>query len=274
MELYRIYLTDIKDSKKTAKKAAAITGRSWLFHWLDFLLSVVRYGVGPKQYSEGGFYKLRSFDRKKTYTRQRRDKLCKVFNDKKYQHILQNKTEFNDYFKEYVTRNWIFCKTSTTGQIEEFLKCNNGVLIKPVDGTKGQGIHILNKEGRGNSEIANSLIGKDILLEELLVQHHQMCYANKAVNTLRITTVMDANGVVHVLKTSFRCGIGDSIVDNYSAGGVIYPVNNEYCRIEGPGGNGIYGQSVFVHPGSDVFMVGRDIPFLKEAIELVKMGKI
>ena len=66
MELYRPIKTDLKDSLWAAKKVAALTGRSVLYHLFDFLFSVVRYGVGPKQYSVGDFYKLRSFDRAKT----------------------------------------------------------------------------------------------------------------------------------------------------------------------------------------------------------------
>ena len=221
MELYKIYRTDVKDGIKAAKKVANVSGQSTIYHYVDFLLSVIRYGVGPKQYSEGGFYKLRSFDREKTYTRQRRDKLCKVFNDNKFLHILRNKNEFNDYFNSFIKRDWIYCKTSSALQIKEFLKRNKRVLVKPVDSTKGQGIYELGKAGKSFEDIAYSLSGANAILEELLIQHPQMCYANKSLNTLRINTVLDAEGTVHVIKTSLRCGVGESIVDNYSAGGVL-----------------------------------------------------
>lgn len=270
MELYKPYLTDIKDSFKVAKKVATKTGQPILYHLVDFLFSVVRYGVGPKQYSEGGFYKLRSFDRNKTYTRQRRDRLCGLFNNKQYRHYLQNKNEFNSYFRSFISRNWIYCKTASITQIECFLKNNDRVIVKPIDSTKGQGIKELNKKGKTVTEIATSFSGTDILLEELLIQHPQMCYANNSVNTIRITTVLDSCGEAHIIKISFRCGIGESIVDNYSAGGVLYPVNMHYCRIEGPGNSSLLGDSVFIHPGTDIFMPGRVIPCLNEAIELVK----
>lgn len=270
MELYRPIKTDLKDSLWAAKKVAALTGRSVLYHLFDFLFSVVRYGVGPKQYSVGDFYKLRSFDRAKTYTRQRRSRLCAAFNDKGYRHILQNKNEFNEFFHDFIGRDWIFCKTASREQIEEFLKSNDRIIVKPVDGGMGQGVHELKREGKTEKEIAESFCGENTLLEEFLIQHPQMCYANKSVNTLRITTVLDSKGEAHIVKTNFRCGIGDSIVDNYSAGGVLYPVNNEYCRIEGPGSNSKLGDAILIHPGTDSFMPGRTIPFLSEALELVK----
>ena len=270
MELYRIYKSDLKDCVKVARTVSAITGQSSLYHLVDFLYSVVRYGVGPKQYSEGGFYELRSFDRKKTYTRQRRDKLCREFNDKKYLHILKNKNEFNQYFKDYINRDWIWCETASVDQIEAFLNQNNRILVKPGNSTKGKGVHELEREGRAIRDIANSFFGTNTILEELLVQHPQMCFANKSVNTLRINTVLDSSGIVHVIRVSFRCGIGESIIDNYSAGGVLYPVNSKFGRIEGPGRTRSRGQTVFVHPGTDSFMVGREIVFFKEALEMVK----
>ena len=270
MELYKIYKSDLLTSIKVAQKVAGKTGMSTFYHLVDFLLSVVMYGVGPKQYSEGGFYKLRSFDRKKTYTRQRRNKLCNLFNDRKYLHFLRNKNEFNEYFKKFITRDWIYCKTASIEQIEEFLNRNDRVLVKPVDSTKGQGIHELEKDIKGVGNIANSMVGTDTVLEELLIQHPQMCYENKSVNTLRITTVLDRDGIAHIIKTNFRCGIGNSIVDNYSAGGVLYPVNNKYGRIEGPGNNKVLGDAILIHPDTDFFMIGRDIPYLKEALKLVQ----
>lgn len=270
MELYRIYKSDIKECLKTAKKVSGITGKSTFYHLIDFLSAVVKYGVGPRQYSEGGFYKLRSFDREKTYTRQRRDKLCKMFNDKQYRHILKNKNEFNDYFSKYIGRDWIYCKTASVEEIVEFLNRNDRILVKPVDNTKGHGIHELEKDIKEEINTANSFVGTNTMLEELLVQHPQMCYGNKSVNTLRINTVLDRDGTAHVIKSSFRCGIGDAIVDNYSAGGVLYPVNNRYGRIEGPGLNSMMGVPVFVHPGTKIFMPGRDIPYFKDSLKLVQ----
>jgi hypothetical protein len=97
-----------------------------------------------------------------------------------------------------------------------------------------------------------------------------MCYGNKSVNTLRITTVLDKEGIAHIIKTSFRCGIGDTIIDNYHAGGVMYPINNQYGRIEESGLSDSLGDNIFIHPGTNYFMLGREIPFLREAFLMVQ----
>ena len=97
-----------------------------------------------------------------------------------------------------------------------------------------------------------------------------MCFNNKSVNTLRMMTIMDTSGEVHLLKTALRCGTGDSLVDNFCAGGVIYPIDLQYGRINGPGVTNSLGQQVFIHPGSEIYMLGREIPFWQQAVEFVK----
>lgn len=270
MELYRIYKSDLRESIKTAKEVAKKTGRSTCYHLVDFLSAVVMYGVGPIQYSKGSFYKLRSFDREKTYTKQRIGRLCKLFNDKQYMHIFKNKNEFNDYFKKYVSRDWVYCKTASVQEIEEFISRNDRILVKSVDGSQGIGIYELEKGQKEIVDMANALVGENVILEEFLKQHPQMCYGNKSVNTLRITTVLDKEGIAHIIKTSFRCGIGDTIIDNYHAGGVMYPINNQYGRIEESGLSDSLGDNIFIHPGTNYFMLGREIPFLREAFLMVQ----
>ncbi len=269
MEFYLIRRKELSETKKVATVVSKITGKSKLYHMIDYLYSFIFYGCGPKQYVEGGFFKLRSFDRNITYTKKRRDKIKAYFNDKRYLHICTKKVDFNRYFSDIISRDWIYCKEANEDDIISFVKRHDRIIIKPIGLTKGQGVYELDKSLSMN-EIVQSVIKKDLLMEEFIIQHPLMCYENKSVNTLRITTVLDHSGDVHVIKSSFRCGVGDSIVDNYCAGGVVYPVNMEFGRIEGPGGNIALGQSVYVHPGTDIFMLGREIPFMKDAIQLVK----
>ena len=265
MEWYIISKEDFKNSIKTARCVASITERPVLFHWFDCLFCNFRYGCSPNQYLNGSFYKLRSFDRKRTYTKQRIHTVAAKYNNKSYTHILGNKVEFNKHFASFIKRNWLFCKDSTLAEINLFVETNKKVIVKPINKNKGKGIHVLAK-----GEDVSSFVGKDILLEEYIVQHQNMCFNNKSVNTLRIITILDSVGETHVIKAGFRCGLGEAVVDNYSAGGLAYPINIDLGIIEGPGGNNTLGQNVFVHPGSNIIMVGREIPFWNEAITVVK----
>ena len=61
------------------------------------------------------------------------------------------------------------------------------------------------------------------------------------------------------------------MVDNFRAGGVGYPVNVEHGIIE------TYGvqianrhKQIYVHPGTDIVMVGKAIPYWKETLEMLE----
>lgn len=267
MEFYKPTRKDLKESIRAAKKVSAITGSSFLFHWIDSLYCVIRYGCSPLQYYEGGFFKLRSFDRNEAYTKRRIGKVVARYNDMRYKSLLNNKVEFYKHFADFIRRDWIDCKTASTSEIENFLKRTGHCLIKPAGGSKGKGIQKLQQE---DVKTISQYVGKDYIFEEIIDQHPMMCFNNKSVNTLRMMTIMDSLGEVHLIKVALRCGTGDSIVDNFCAGGVIYPVDLHYGRINGPGLTNSLGQQVFVHPGSEIYMLGREIPFWQQAVECVK----
>ena len=266
MELYVIRRKDLSNSFKVAKIVSRLTGKSILYHWFDCVYCIFRYGCGPSQYYEGGFYKLRSFDREKTYTKRRIDRIRKIYNNKDFEYLLSNKVEFNSLFSRFLKREWIDCRNASFDDIQFFINNVNVILVKPSSMSKGRGIYMLDKRMPDIS----SFVGKDILLEECLVNHPLMCFNNRSLNTLRINTIMDSQGNVNIIKVCLRCGVGDSVVDNFCAGGVVYPVNKEYGRIEGPGCHSLLGQECFVHPGSNIFMLGREIPFWTDVIAAVK----
>jgi len=107
-------------------------------------------------------------------------------------------------------------------------------------------------------------------LEEIVQQHPAMAFGGKSVNTVRVYSVVDGKGGVHILKAVLRAGVGDSIVDNYHSGGVIYPVNVRHGFIEGPGIQRGNEQSVFVHPGTSKIMLGFAIPHWAELLSTVE----
>lgn len=268
MEFYRPHRKDLKECIKSARIISSMTGKSVLYHWIDSIYCMFRYGCCPNQYLEGAFYKLRSFDRQRTFTKYRCYKLRRLFNDSTFNHICDNKVDFNKYFSQFIGRKWISCKECTLEEILSFIEDNNRIIAKPINMTKGKGVFELDRS-KPNKELALSVIGQEILLEEFVVQHPLMCFDNKSVNTLRINTIIDSHGDVHIIKSTLRCGIGASIVDNYAAGGVAYPVNSIYGRVEGPGGNSMRGQELFIHPGTDIFMVGKEIPYWNKVLDLV-----
>jgi len=102
------------------------------------------------------------------------------------------------------------------------------------------------------NQLFNLLKGYSVMIEECIVQHHDMIYGNTSVNTIRAHSVIDKDGEVHLSKMLFRVGVGDSVVDNYAHGGCVYEVQLETGRIISPSLKKD-GTEVYIHPQTDIF---------------------
>lgn len=246
------------------------TGKSKLYHYVDMANCIIRYGCSIRQYSVGGFYKYRSFDRSKIMTYRGWIKIMNICNDPSAIHLLENKSEFNEYFNEFVHRKWMGPKEiQEQGKvgIEKFIRECGSVIVKPIDDMEGRGIYVL-KSSDDMKEAVAKIVEGNVVVEEFIKQHPQMVFGNKSVNTIRMFTILDKQGEVHFIKAILRCGVGDTIVDNYCAGGVIYPIDVKNGIVEDAGMN-FLGQECVQHPGTDIIMLGYPIPHWDEVKDVL-----
>lgn len=251
-----------------ARTVSLVTKKPFLYHFFDCLYCNWKYGCRCYQYSDMDFYKLRSFDRSNTLTSGHLQKASK-YNDAAYMHITERKNEFNEFFSQFIHRDWLYAKDATTNEVTEFVKKHGRVIIKPNASEAGQGIYLLDAADVAQRQL-DGIVGEDIIVEECVVQHPDLCLEGSSVNTIRVATMVDTQGTPHILTAALRCGVGDSVVDNFSTGGVGYPINLELGIIEA------YGVQVtrrhvpvYIHPCTNIVMVGRKIPFWKESLDLV-----
>ena len=107
-----------------------------------------------------------------------------------------------------------------------------------------------------------------VLLEEVIIQHPQMIFGNKSVNTIRAYTVYDDNKkTAYVFKTTLRVGVGDSIVDNSHSGGCAYEVDINTGLIDSPNWSHSHVDE-YIHPGTNICMLGRPIPHWRKVLGL------
>lgn len=256
-------------SRETPKK----TGKSSLFHFFDFLVSYLKYGCSENHYLNEDFYKLRSFDRKNTVTKGRKNKICGIFNDAKFAKYFSDKVLFNRTFGEYVKRDWVYAREATDDEIFSFVSIHKKVIVKPINLNKGRGIYLLDKD-KLSEESLHQLRNDNCLLEEYIDQHPAMQWGSQSVNSIRVITVLDGNGKVHVLKAGMRCGVGNSIVDNFSAGGGFYPLNLNGGFVEGYGEFGCEMNYSGIHPGTDNVIIGFQIPHWNKLIDMIKKAAL
>ena len=113
----------------------------WLY--IDYLMSVIRHRCLIRQYVIGEFWKLSNPERKKRLTYNRIVNLFNSYNNPEYIHYLNEKTDFNAFFKDFVKRDWVHIDNISKEDLYSFIKAHEEVIIKPINGVEGGGIRIL-----------------------------------------------------------------------------------------------------------------------------------
>lgn len=160
-------------------------------------------------------------------------------------------------------------------KLESFGKKHTEYIVKPVYAAFGKGVHkdsLANHESleQAYEEYAHS----GAVLEELICQAGDMARLHPhSVNTLRMPTVLLESGEVRLFHPTLRVGKGDSVVDNFSAGGIsalIDPDTGLLCS-DGADKKGV---RYTEHPDTHVQFKGFQIPEWDKAVEMVKAAAL
>lgn len=258
---------NIRKIYKYSKTFAINNHTNTLLTVLDCLCCKYIHGFSNREFFIGGGVNVRFFRRKNFATYRRALKIINTFNNKDYIHYFDNKVDFLTKFSKYINRDWFYCKAGEYFNYQEFIKKYNKIIRKPLNSWQGKGVTLLNK--LDSEKEYNILVENKVLLEEYIEQNSYMCFGNKSINTIRIFTVLDKSGQVHLIKSVLRAGVGDSLVDNFCAGGIVYSVDDETGIIDSRGLDE-FGNRYIYHPKTKICMLGFQIPFWKEVVNLVK----
>lgn len=165
---------------------------------------------------------------------------------------------------------------SVEGQLKQFFNYDMDAFAKPSDGQLGNGVFSLKiKQGKilvDNKEtiiddLINTILSADYLIQECIYQHPRLAeLCPSTINSIRLQTVMDKNGVVHPFGAGLRMGRFGSSVDNWAKGGVFVGINMDNGQLMD---RGIikpqFGTSTKEHPDTHVVFNGFEIPYYKEA---------
>ena len=245
------------------------THRNRIVIFFDVIISALIHGNGYMDYFEFEFYLLNNKERKTYITSYINNSIIKKYNDKEEMKKFDNKITFDGIYKNYLKRDYIDLSGATCDDFKSFLDKYSKIICKPVDGTGGKGIRVINLDDNIDKEKLyydlkdNNLI----LVEEYLDQHKEMDELyNGSINTLRVISFLDNNGV-HVLKVVLKIGNG-GVVDNFSSGG-MYTFVDDNGKVFVPAideaGN-IYKK----HPITNREIVGFQVPYFKEAMDLIR----
>ena len=174
---------------------------------------------------------------------------------------------------------------SANEQLKSFFSNDMDAFCKPSDGQLGNGIFALRISGGkifvDNKEttvedLISTVVSADYLVQERIYQHEKMSeLCPSTINTIRLITVMDMDGVVHPFGPRLRIGRVGSSVDNWAKGGILVGIDLKTGQLFKKGFlKPQYGTSTEYHLDTKVKFDGFVIPHFQEAVEAaIKLHK-
>lgn len=270
LKVFRLF--SVKTLFKISKKISNKERKSQFRIIFDMILCAFKYQASFHDYLEFEFYNLNETQRETYLTRGKNNKIIKTFNNKEFFNFLDNKLEFNNRFKEFIKRDFLDMNKASLKDFKEFVYNKDKIIIKPIYGEGGHGIKIIEIKNQNLEQLFNYLLTKnDFFIEEIISQHQELNNLyDKSVNSLRMFTFCKDNQVFF-LTAILKIGNGE-VMDNFSSGGMYAFLNNDGKVITSAidQKDDIYK----VHPESKVNILGFQVPYMKECIELVKKAAL
>ncbi len=242
-----------------------------IFVLVDLAFSIVIYGGGINDYFQYQFYKRRHIDRKNFIVHRKRMRIVRTCNDKNDRIIFDHKPKFNQLFDKYLGRDWLESESCSFDDFSEFAKKHKKFIIKPTDGSHGKGIRIESiSEFSDLESLFKNLKKEKAIIEEIIQQHEELEEFNPtSVNTLRVVTLLCADGKARVMTANLRMGNGERFADNFHHNGIaaLLDVDNGIVVTSGIDRNF---KKYIIHPESGKQIIGFRIPYWDKVVETVK----
>ena len=264
----KLYRNGYKSLSKCNQKIKTFEKGLCFYCWCDLIWSIIRFGCAPSEYLRYEFYKKSNWERNNFLTHRRLNGIVKRFNTKNHTGGSFDKGEIYNIFSEFISRKWLDTRKSSYEEFCKFIIKEKEVIFKPSKGSGGINISKYSyKEGDDLEGIYTRI--KGFLIEEIIKQNKRMEVLNPlSVNTLRIVTF---GGIeeINIIGCYIRTGIMDSIVDNFSSGGIVAAVDISTGIVYTPGITEKL-DKYLLHLLTGVQIIGFKIPNWENVIKTVK----
>jgi len=258
--------------KNVLNNAHERSGKNKISIFLDMVNCTLRYGAGYNDYVIFEFWDLNHKQRDTYLTRLRSKKFNSFMNDPAYDHIFDNKNEFNDIFKDYIGREFLDVETASEDEVKDFFNRKEKIFAKMKNLSCGLGCELLEKKKFKDADEFVSYIKEKGFgtIEDVIENHPDIAKIYPfSVNTMRMITLLDAENKGHCIYAVFKMGINGRIVDNFGLHGPVDLETGEFLY-PAHSGDTTAGIHYTEHPYSNTPLIGYKVPFMKEAVEMVE----
>lgn len=241
----------------------------------DVLTSVLKYNIAPIDYFLFRFYALSGQERSTYAGTGYLYEYQLIMNPKAARSVLENKIEFLIHYKDFIQHDHVTLQglRSNPTFAKRILSNNSGkIVLKSSSGQCGHGVEVKNCKDFTSKTLEDRLkeMNND-LVEEYIIQHSSLMQLSPSgLNTIRIITQLSKDNNIEILGARLRISV-NSPVDNLAAGNLAAPISIETGKVNGPAVySDITKEEVTSHPVTGVPILGFQIPFWEETLEMVK----
>lgn len=256
----RLFGMEWKTFFESVSLAKERSRKPWIVMFFDIIISSFRYNAGYNDYIEFEFYLMNHAQRQSYLTAPKSMAIARQYNDRERAGIILDKSQFHKYYGKFVSRAFLDLTEASLSEFTDFIKTHKNVMCKVVDGNSGVGItKVEYSEALDIQALYDQCLNqKQTLIEEYFVQHPKMAELSaSSVNTIRMVTFVDKQGVPHIITLALKIGVG-GYVDNIGQGG-MYTILSEDGEVVVPFINQ-KGDHFSVHPLTKMNLIGFTVP--------------
>lgn len=260
-----------KRMRATARRVAAEAGRPVPVVFCDMVWCGLHYQAGYLDYDLFHFWDLTAAQRATVLTRGKNNRYVAALNSREDWDVFDVKPLFCARFDDYMDRRWLDLSSATAEEFRALAQDLGRFLVKPRDGTHGDGVEILEADGVTDwPALLDRLRGEGrTMCEEVLTQHPAVdAIWSGSINTVRLATILK-DGQAHVVAACFRVGNSPRPVDNFNSGGVVVPVDRDTGVIL-TSARDKAGTFYERHPATGTRFQGFQLPLWPEILDFVK----
>lgn len=255
------------------------TGKWRIILIIDSVLCTLRYKISLLEYFQFGFYKLNTNEKKKWVGTGYMYEYQRLMNPVNKREILNDKILFCKSYKLFIDRNVFDIKDlkDNPDNITKILgNSSNKLVFKSKKGKCGKQVEIRLSSDFSKETIVGYMTENGFdMIEDFILQHPSLAELSpNSVNTIRIITNLSKQNEVNILGCRLRMGI-EKYVDNLASGGIVVEVEEKTGIVISTGVySDITKNNETIHPVSGKQILGFQIPFWEETVDMVKKAAL
>lgn len=252
-----------------------VSGAKRLKMFLDFTCEYKFHGAYLQDYFQYEFYKKKAVDRRNYVVFGKLLEMMRICNNPEHRYIFDQKPEFDKAFSDFLQRDWINMDNAEFEEFARFVQGKESFFAKDPAGMFGLGVKKISLgEVEDLQALYSDLKEHHMLCEQTLTQCREMAAFNdSSINTLRVVSLVKADGDVKIMGGLLRVGRKGRIADNFHHRGIAAYIDPETGIVSTTGVDKDNVRHI-VHPDSGAQIVGFRVPIWDEVVETVKKAAL